>query len=269
MQVEAQPRARGAVRLTAKAVGGATKLDRLRQQGALKLILPTLFRDDLEAVLVNTSGGVTGGDELSVEVTAREGTTVSVTTQAAERLYRAQPGECARISNRVDVEAGARLNWLPQETILFDRCSARRTLDVELAVGAAFLMVESLIFGRAAMGEVLRAADFNDRIAIRRTGVPVYLDGVDLRGDVARQMMAPACGAGAQAVSSIVLVHPQAAAFLAPLRAMLPFAAGASLIAEDVLVMRVVAADGFALRETLVPVLMLLNETLLPKSWRL
>jgi urease accessory protein len=66
-----------------------------------------------------------------------------------------------------------------------------------------------------------------------------------------------------------VLVHPQAAAFLAPLRAMLPFAAGASLIAEDVLVMRVVAADGFALRETLVPVLMLLNETLLPKSWRL
>jgi urease accessory protein UreH len=170
--VEAQPRARGAVRLTAKAVGGATKLDRLRQQGALKLILPTLFRDDLEAVLVNTSGGVTGGDELSVEVTAREGTTVSVTTQAAERLYRAQPGECARISNRVDVEAGARLNWLPQETILFDRCSARRTLDVELAVGAAFLMVESLIFGRAAMGEVLRAADFNDRIAIRRTGVP-------------------------------------------------------------------------------------------------
>lgn len=267
--METQPRARGAVRLAAKAVGSITKLDQLRQQGALKLVLPTLFRDDLEAVLVNTSGGVTGGDKLDVAVTAGARTTVSVTTQAAERIYRAQPRECARITNRLRVEQGARLNWLPQETILFDHCACRRTLDVDLEVDATFLMVESLIFGRAAMGEVLSAADFRDRIAIRRAGVPVYLDGVDLQGNVARQMMAPACGAGAQAVSSIVLVHPQAAAFLAPLRAVLPLSAGASLIAQDVLVMRLVAADGFALRQTLVPALMLLNETLLPKSWRL
>lgn len=249
---------------------GVTRIAGLRQQGSLKLVFPKLFRPDLEAVLVNTGGGVTGGDRLDVDLGASDGATVTLTTQAAERFYRAQPGERGRIANRIHVAAGARLNWLPQETILFERAACQRKLAVDLEHDATFLMVETLIMGRAAMGETLHDVDFEDRIRINRDGRPIYLDGIDLKGDVAAQMARPALGASAGAVCTLVLVQAGAAARLSGVRALLrQHTGGASLLAEDVLVLRLVAADSFVLRQTLVPVLGLLNDTPLPRSWRL
>jgi urease accessory protein len=255
--------------LRTKVRDGASEIAQLRQQGALKLVFPTLFRDDLEAVLVNTSGGVTGGDVLNVAVTAARGSSLTVTTQAAERIYRALEGEQGQITNVLNVEHGARLNWLPQETILFENCGCKRTLSVDLAPDATFLMAETLVFGRLAMGEVLHRVDFTDRVAIRRNGKPIYLDGMNLKGDVASKMARPALGAGSNAVCGLVMVHPQVGQKVAQVRALLPDTAGASMIADDVMVMRLMAVDSYELRQILVPVLALLNNTPLPKSWRL
>ncbi|APE45407.1 urease accessory protein [Sulfitobacter alexandrii] len=248
---------------------GVTRLSRLRQSGAMKLILPRVFRPDVEAVIVNTAGGVTGGDQLALAATARPGACLTLSTQAAERIYRAQPGETGRVATTLTVGQGARINWLPQETILFDHAALDRRLKVDLARDATFLMVETLVFGRAAMGEVLGNAHLRDRIAIDRDGAPLFRDGIALDGDVQAHLARPAIAGGAGAVATVVLAGVAADGFLAPLRALLPRDAGASLLPGGVLVARLLAADSFELRRALIPALLLLNDGRLPLNWRL
>ena len=248
---------------------GQTKLEKLRQSGSLKLVFPNTYRHDAEAILVNTAGGVTGGDQFELMAEVGANATLTLTTQAAERAYRAQSDEVARINTKLTVKEGARLNWLPQEMILFDRCALRRSLFIDLAKDASLLMVEPLVFGRAAMQERLIDIYFQDRISVTRCATPLYRDGMDLRGDVSQHLARPAIANGAGAMASMVYVAPEAAGHLATIRAMLPKAAGASMIAPDVLVMRLLAADSFELRKSLIPVLDHLTHNTLPLSWRL
>ncbi|MCB2133095.1 MAG: urease accessory protein UreD, partial [Rhodobacteraceae bacterium] len=133
---------------------GIGRLQGLRQAGSLKLLFPRPVGRGIEVVAVNTAGGITGGDRFGIRAEAGAGTLLTVTTQAAERAYRAQQDEVAAVENRVIAEAGAEVRWLPQETILFDRCALRRRLRIDLAPDARLLAAEPLIFGRAAMGEV-------------------------------------------------------------------------------------------------------------------
>jgi len=117
----------------------AGRLDRLRQAGSAKAIaLP-----GPELVILNTSGGLTGGDRLSVDLTVGDGCTVTATTQTAERFYRAAEGT-AHVAISARVGAGARLDWLPQETILFQGCAVNRHTEIDLAPDAACLMAETL-----------------------------------------------------------------------------------------------------------------------------
>ena len=235
----------------------------------MKVVLPKVHRKDCEAILVNTAGGITGGDHLTFAARVAAGAQLTVTTQAAERAYRAQPGEVGRVETALTVADGGRLHWLPQELILFDRAALRRTLSIDLDPGGTLLMVEPVVFGRAAMGETLHDVTFHDRIQIRRAGAPVYLDGMQLTGDVAAHLQRSAIAAGAGAMASLVFVSPDAEAQLPKLRAMLPPTAGASLLAPDVLVLRQLAEDSFALRRSLIPVLDHLTNYTLPTSWRL
>lgn len=218
---------------------------------------------------MNTAGGVTGGDRIDLGCRAERGAQVTFTTQAAERAYRAQPGQRARIRNRIGVAELARVNWLPQETILYRGCALDRTLTVEMEAGAALLVAEALVFGRAAMGETLREASFRDRIEIRRAGKLVFLDAMHLEGDLAAQLARPTVAAGAGALVSLVYIAPDAEAHLAPLRAMLPGAAGASIIRDDILFLRALAPDSFALRAALIPILNRLTDDGLPRPWML
>ncbi len=246
---------------------GRTELQDLRQQGSLKLLFPRRDGADMQAVLVNTAGGVTGGDSFDLSATALADAYLTLTTQAAERAYRASGAIPGRIRTHLTVEAGGQLNWLPQETILFDGCAIDRRLRVDLAPDAGLLLVESLIFGRAAMGEQVASAHFQDRLEIWRAGRLAHLDALRLTGDLAAEMARPGVGDGAGALSSLILIRPDAAAHLDPIRAALPDTGGVSLVGEDILLMRLLAPDGFTLRRTLVPILNRLTRNSLPRPW--
>ena len=248
---------------------GKTRLTSLRQSGATKLVFPRQITPDIEAILINTAGGVTGGDQFELTAEVGTGAHLTLTTQAAERAYRAQSGEVGCMTTKLTVHAGGRLDWLPQEMILFDGSALRRTLEIDLAPDAQLLMVEPLIFGRAAMGESLESTSFQDRISIHRAETPLYLDALNLQGQATEQLARTAIAKGAGAMASVVLVRPDVGALLPKVRAILPETAGASLIAEDTLVSRLLAEDSFLLRRDLVPVLECLSNRNLPTSWRL
>jgi urease accessory protein len=263
------PRAQGAVALSVQARDGATHLAGLRQSGCLKCILPRVFRPAAEAVLVNTAGGVTGGDRIDIAATLRAGTQLSITTQAAERIYRTMDGTTGRIATKIEVGEGAELYWLPQETILFERARLSRNLHINLATDARLLLCETLVFGRAAMGEQVRDLHLEDRISITREGAPLYRDGIRLSGDATVILGGAAVGAGAGAVATLVFADPEAEALLPKVRALLPETAGASLLNENLLVLRALADDSLSLRRYLIPVLELLSGHSLPAVWRL
>lgn len=263
-----QPRARGLLRLSSKRRGALSVIDALYQSGATKALFPQ-GREHLEAVTLNTAGGITGGDVFRIEAEAGPGSRLTLTTQAAERAYRAQRGETGRVTSRLVVGAEARLDWLPQELILFDGASLDRRLDIDLAPTARLLMVEPMIFGRRAMGERLASVRFRDRVAIRRDGQPIYLDGMALDGNLEKALARTSVGGGASAAATLVYAAPDAPAHLPALRALLPKTGGASLLSDGVLSLRCLAADGFHLRRALLPILDRLTGHTLPTSWRL
>lgn len=263
--VARQPRAIGAARVRS----GPSGLRELRQSGALRVLFPRQTPGWPQAVLLNTSGGVTGGDNFSVQIEADAHARLTVTTQAAERIYRAQPGETGRVETRLTIGAGGRIDWLPQETILFERSTLRRRLSVQMAGDASLLLVEPLVFGRRAMGEVLHDSRLSDRIEIVRDGARLFTDATRLTGDVSRLMQGHATGHGATALATVAFAAPGAGAFLDAVRELLPETGGASLIRPDLLFIRILAEDSFALRASLMPVISLLHRAELPRTWML
>lgn len=262
------PRALGEAGVAASLRHGRTRIARLRQSGSAKAMAPTVGAPPgaLDVVLLNTAGGVTGGDRFAYGGEAGDGAWLRLTTQAAERAYRARAGEIGVITTTLTVGSGARFDWLPQETILFDGSAIDRRLTVELASDARFLGVEPLIFGRAAMGERLRRFRFTDQWRVWRDGVLAYADALRLDGR-ATLGRRPALLAGAGAMASLLYVGDDAEDRLEALRSILPSTGGASVVRAGVLSARILAEDGFALRRTLLPALERLADAALPKVW--
>ena len=263
------PRSHGKLHIAAKLrAGGISALADLHQTGSAKILM-TPARDAVDGVILNTSGGLTGGDTLSIGATAQTGARLRLTTQAAERVYRTADDTTARVRNIVTVEAGARVDWLPQETMLFQNGALRRSLSIRMAADARLLVVEPVLFGRLAMGEVVSQARFADSLTLERDGELVFRDASMLNGDICAILDKPALGGGARAMALVVFAAPEAETHLGPIRAMLPATAGVSLVRDGVLVLRALAHDGFELRRTLIPVLDRLSGDALPRSWRL
>lgn len=262
-------RARGTARLVCHAKDGASRIATLHQQGALKLLFPRPKRG-LDAVMINTSGGVTGGDQLRVDARAARGSELCITTQAAERAYRAHPGETAEITTTLHVEPDARLHWMPQEMILFDGCALSRKLHITLESGAEFLGVEPIVFGRTARGEELRSGLFHDEISIDLQDGDRFIDRTQFQGDIAARLDRPAIANGARAVATVLYAGPQTARLLDLCRASLTtVTGGATLLPSGLLVVRILAQDGFDLRTSLVPLLKQMTGHPLPACWRL
>ncbi|SLN15912.1 Urease accessory protein UreD [Roseivivax jejudonensis] len=235
--------------------------------GSAKLLFPNSRAPRLDAVWLNTAGGITGGDSFALDVAVAAGAAATLTTQAAERVYRALPGEVGRVETTLSAEAGAVLHWLPQETILYDRAALDRTLSVDLAGDAAFLGVETLIFGRRAMGERVRGIHLRDRIDLRREGALLYADRLRLEGDAEETLRQRCVADGAGAMATIVLARTGAATALDDLRAALPAMSGASALSDDLVVARLLAPDGFEMRRALCPILARLSGADLPRPW--
>jgi urease accessory protein len=270
----APQRAWGKGRLAAKSQGGRTRVAELYQEGCAKIRLPKTFDASMEAVLINSSGGVTGGDRLDWAFEAGEGTSLTLTTQACEKIYKASSGT-ADIATRISVAARARVDWLPQETILFDRASLTRSLEVELAVDASFLAVEAVLLGRKAMGEVVHTGLFRDRWRISSGGRPIHAENLALGNDVADLAARRAVLDGAAAFATLLYVARDCEAMLANLRGLLDERAQSGVShyrvgGRDKIVARVAAADGFALRKILLPMIShLRKDASVPKVWTL
>jgi len=258
---------------------GATRIDDLYQRDPCRALFPLAEADDVfQAVMLTTSGGLTGGDRIAAAIRAGAGTRALVTTQAAEKIYRARAAN-TEISMALAVEAGAWLEWLPQETILFDGARFRRETRIELAADARLLAAEIVVFGRAAHGERIAAGSYRDRWRIAREGRLVWADALSWTDTPLDALKHPAGFAGAVAVATVVYAGPDAAGHLATAREALAAATRAKAARSGVtcvnglLVARFLASDAQVLRSDLARLWCMLRHKAgnlparLPRTW--
>jgi urease accessory protein len=258
-------RARGTIALSVAAVHGVTRRTRVHEAGSLRVRFPGPRSADLEAMIVNTAGGIAGGDRLAVDVAVGKAARLAVTTTAAEKIYRSL-GPAATVHVNLTVAANGKLTWLPQETILFDSARLRRTIDVDLAEDATLVLAEALLFGRAAMGEAVEQGSLFDRWRVRRGGRLVFAETVRLDAHIGTRLRQRAVAAGGTAVATLLVV-PGDEARVAALRVPATWQGEVALSAWNGLaVARFVAREGSDLRHDLAAVLTALGVAL-PRLW--
>jgi urease accessory protein len=262
-------RAEGTLVVAFRARCGVTVLDTLHQAGCLKARFPRqAAREWAEVITLNSSGGIAAGDRLSGRFTVACGARVTIATQAAERFYRARAGDNpAVVENLIEIERGASVEWLPQEAIFFDGAAVSRSLHVELAAGAEFLGVEMLVFGRTLMGETVRRLRLRDGLRLTRNGRPLLWDVVRIQGDAAGLLSRPGVAGGMRAVATLLYVAADAGERLDALRDALHNAEAGGSVDGDLLVARVLAPSGAALRRSVETALFALRRRPLPRVW--
>ena len=244
----------------------------LAQSGSATVILPHQgagMGAVPELVFLNTSGGLTGGDTLRYQITLGEGARATATTQTAERAYRSSAG-VARVVVKARVGASGWLDWLPQETILFQSSALHRSTRIDLGPDAGCLMVETIVLGRAAMGETVTDLCVQDRREVWRQGRPVLIDPFALGDD--RLALRPALLNGARVVASIAFVTTGAEDALGPVRAVLdePGVQAAASGWDGRLTLRLMAADGWPMRRQILRVLAVLRPgQAAPRVWQI
>jgi urease accessory protein len=264
------PRTEGSVRLAFAPSAAGTALAGLHQSGAARVRFPKPpAAGTTEAVLLNTAGGLTGGDRIDIEVALAARCRATVTSASAEKIYRSLEGD-TELRIRLDLGERACLAWLPQPTILFDRARLDRRTEVALATGATLLAAEILIFGRAAMGEDVHRGFCRDRWRVRRDGRLVFADTFRADGPIADILDRGATLDGARAAAMLLYAAPDAAVRLEQARALLQGAAsvaGASTW-NGLLVVRALARDGRTLQNDLEPLITGLSGAPLPRVWQ-
>ncbi len=261
-------RATGHIALSVASVGGVSRRARVHEAGSLRVRFPRAHdARTLDAVIVNTAGGMTGGDRFDLDIEVGAGARLAVSTAAAEKVYRSL-GPDTNVGVRLTVGGGAALAWLPQETILFDRTRLCRCIDVELAADAGLLLAEAIVFGRAAMGETVRFGTAFDRWRVRVGGALIFAETTRLDGAIAQRLACPAVAAGAAAVASVLKIpgNDKSAAAVRDMRARFAGEVGVSTW-NGLVLARLVAADGAALRHDLIAVLTAWSSRPLPRLW--
>jgi len=266
-EIFAANRARGVIAVSAEAAAGVTRRATVREEGSLRVRFPGPVAPALQAVIVNTAGGTAGGDRYDIACHGGPGSDLTVSTAAAEKVYRST-GADAEVSIKLTVETGGTLTWLPQETIFFDGARLSRRIDVTVAEDASLLMAEAVVFGRSAMGEAVRTGSFVDRWRVQRAGKLVFAETVRLDGRIADRLGEPAVAGGNIALAT-VLIASGIEAHVEAIRAtadQFRGEVGASAWNGFALV-RLCAPNGAALRHDLVAVLNALGRHTLPRLW--
>ncbi len=243
----------GQVRLAVAGRDGATVISDLYQKTPLRVLFPHSREPAVPVVaLITTTGGLVGGDRLAVSVDAGPGANLLITGQAAEKVYRSTGAE-VRVAVDLSAAAGSWLEWLPQETILFEASRLVRTTTLNLRETARVLAGEILVFGRTASGERLRRGRVREAWEVRRDGRLIWRDAFEMAGDLADPLAAPACLDGAAAVATAVFAGPDAGSALPTAQALIDDQRShdlrsAATIVGGVLVVRWIGRDAARLR---------------------
>jgi urease accessory protein len=260
-------RADGRVAVALAAAPGGVRRTASREDGSLRVRFPNACADAPEAVLVNTAGGIAGGDRFAVDLALDAGARLVVTMAAAEKVYRSL-GTCSRFDMTATLADGAELTWLPQETILFDRARLARTITISLAPTAKLLLAETVVFGRAAMGETVREGGFADRWRVRRAGRLIFAENFRLDGAISERLGEAAVAGGRAALGTVLMTPGDDAAAEAVRAASGAFRGEVGVSAwNGIALARLAAHDGAALRHDLVVLLSALGRRALPRIW--
>ena len=260
-------RAQGAVRFDVRCEDGVTRRGVLHESGSLRVRFPSPEDDGLSAVFVNTAGGIAGGDRFDVAISAAEGARLTVTTAAAEKVYRATATP-ARLDISLKAESGAHLAGLPQETILFDRARICRHIDIDLAETSSLLLCEIVVFGRTAMGERMQHGEFVDHWRLRRGGRLVFAETVRLDGDIGDKLARRAVAGGGAAVATALIVPGDEALVERIREAADGFGGEVGISAWNGFAMaRFCAQDAARLRADMITVLGRASPAALPRLW--
>jgi urease accessory protein len=250
---------------------GVSRLGRLYHRMPMRVLMSRVAPDEPpQAIMVTTSGGLAGGDRISVQVDVEARARATLSSQAAEKVYGAgEYGPC-HVETRLRLGEGARLAWLPQETILFDDARLRRECTVDAGAEARLVAVESLVLGREARGELLQTGELREAWRVARAGRLVWMDALRVDDWPARR--AARFGlADVRAMATILVVAPRAEQYLDEVRALLADAprAGATVPAPGVLVVRMLEAETARLRRRLCALLARLRGRVLEGPERL
>ena len=266
-EVFAANRAVGAVAFDVALVDGVTRRRQLHESGSLRVRFPSPEAQGLSAVFVNTAGGIAGGDRFDIDIATGEGSRLTVTTAAAEKIYRAQ-GPAAQINIALKAAADSHLAWLPQESILFDQARVSRKIDIDLAESASLLLCEIVVFGRAAMGEKMRTGNFVDRWRLRRGGKLVFAETVRLDGDIGETLARPAVANGGVAIGTALMVPGDEALATRIREATESFGGEVGISCWNGFAMaRFCAQDAAKLRADMIAVLGSIGGPTLPRLW--
>ena len=261
-------RASARVAMSAVKIGDTTQAMRVAETGSLRVRFPNVTGPALEAVVLNTAGGIACGDSFALAVDVQPGASVVLTTPAAERVYRSD-GATAEYIVRLWLHPETTTCWLPQETILFDRAQLRRRIEVDLSTQASLLAFEAIVFGRAARGETITEGLFEDTWRIRRDGRLVYADTLLLSGDICELLQRPIVAAGAGAFATCVYIAPDAEARLDAVRTLLEDCVSecAASAWNGLLTVRFLAPDVKMLKRDAIAFLSGFRQAPMPRVW--
>lgn len=183
------------------------RLERLYQSGSAKLLIPRTHRDIKEAVILNTAGGMTGGDKYTNDVTIK-GSQLVVTSQTAERIYKSRM-EPAEVSTHLKVSQGSLLHWLPQETIFFNESRLCRNIELHMSSDSECLVAETIVLGRHAMGESISGCNITDNWRIYRDAELIHAEALRIHEDVYSVLHSAAGLGGAKIVTTILYLGPK------------------------------------------------------------
>jgi urease accessory protein len=263
---------------------GTTRLASLHEFGGYRAKFPNPSGAGAEATIVNTGGGVAGGDRVTLDIVVGPQAAVTVSTPSAERIYRSSLGSApANVAVQLAVDAGARLLWAPQATLLFNGAELVRRFDVELADGAQLAMAEITLFGRRASGEVMTGGSLREDWRVRRCGTLIFADATRLSGAITTQMDRRVVAGGAGGTALVLAVGSGMADRLAAVRGAIAgldrggpdraVLAGASAWADplsktEMLVVRCLGPSLEGLQDAVRRVLLALDTLPLPAAWK-
>ena len=264
-KVFAANRATGRIALTVDAADGVSRRGRVHEDGSLRVRFPN--GPILEAVTINSAGGVTGGDRFDFDIAVGAGASLTMTTAAAEKVYRSL-GPDTEVSLTLAVGAGGAMRWLPQETILFDQARLSRRVEADIAAGGKLLLAEAVVFGRSAMGETVTRGKLVDRWRVRREGRLVFAETLRLDEAISDKLAERAIAGGGVALATVLMVPGEEAAVAAVRELDDKFAGEVGISAwNGIAVARLCAADGARLRHDLMLVLSAVDGHALPRLW--